>query len=321
MPPLRAGQETEVGLLLRNGKRFLPTYALWFEFAARPFERGEPARPESTITARGIDVWAALSRVPEAGARGTVHLRTRLDPGGEGEARLGIHAGAPGPPQDRAPRYRIALPVRVPEQADGHRPPQGGAGLAGSCGIPALRSGAGPGAPPASSSQTRAGDEGDMMALRRYEPGDSHRLIHWKASARMGRLLIRQFSAQSSEACSIWLVTDAAVWTRPDQFELLMSLAATLAQDLFRAGRLQAAAIDAGPRVAMRRVADLESFLDRLAEARPQPAARDAAAMAEERWRQGVNVLTFGARRRQGRRGIHQWKQGGRDLVPTSSSS
>src|SRR5208283_239836 len=40
MPPLRAGQETEVGLLLRNGKKFLPTYALWFEFAARPFERG-----------------------------------------------------------------------------------------------------------------------------------------------------------------------------------------------------------------------------------------------------------------------------------------
>jgi hypothetical protein len=93
--------------------------------------------------------------------------------------------------------------------------------------------------------------------------------------------------------CSIWLTTDAAVWTSPDQFELLMSFAATLAQDLFCAGRLQSAAIDAGPQVAMRRVADLESFLDRLAEARPLPAARGAAAAAGETGRQRLNIMTF----------------------------
>jgi hypothetical protein len=86
-PPLRAGQEAEVGLLLRNGKRFLPTYALWFEFAAGAFERRAPSRPESTITAKGIDVWAALRKAERASTTGTVHLRTRLDPGGE--ARLG----------------------------------------------------------------------------------------------------------------------------------------------------------------------------------------------------------------------------------------
>ena len=68
-PPLQAGQEAGLSLLLRNGKKFLPTYALWFEFAAGPFERREPPRPESTITAKGIDVWAALSKVTTAPAR------------------------------------------------------------------------------------------------------------------------------------------------------------------------------------------------------------------------------------------------------------
>jgi uncharacterized protein (DUF58 family) len=293
MPPLRAGQETEVGLLLKNGKRFMPTYALWFEFAARPFERGEPARPQTTFTARGVDVRAALSRVEEAGAGGTVHLRTRLDPGGEARldwaftpARrgllrielLGIGSLFPFGFLSKLTAIDLHREVPVwPAPVEYRR-----------------FAAAGPRRPSGELRQARAGDEGDLIALRRYEPGDSHRLIHWKASARMGRLLIRQFSAQSSEACSIWLTTDAAVWTRPDQFELLMSFAATLAQDLFRAGRLQSAAIDAGPQVAMRRVADLESFLDRLAEARPLPPAREAAGAAEGRWRQGANVLTFG---------------------------
>jgi uncharacterized protein (DUF58 family) len=139
----------------------------------------------------------------------------------------------------------------------------------------------------------RAGHEGETIALRQYEAGDSHRLIHWKASARSRRLLIRQFSSQNSDACSLWLRTDASVWPRPEQFELLMSFAATLAQDLFRAGRLQSAAIDAGPQVPVKRVADLEAFLDRLAEAKPlaRDPGRPAPPQGPERPR--PNLMTF----------------------------
>ncbi|HEY5079742.1 MAG TPA: DUF58 domain-containing protein, partial [Opitutaceae bacterium] len=135
----------------------------------------------------------------------------------------------------------------------------------------------------------RAGNEGEMIALRRYESGDSHRLVHWKASARTGKLLVRQFAAQSSEACSLWLRTDAQTWARPEQFELMLRFAATLAQDLFHSGRLQSATVDSEAPVAMKRVADLESFLDRLSEASPiSGEGRDAPVQGRR-----PNLLTF----------------------------
>src|SRR6185369_7661527 len=40
-PPLRAGHDTVFALELRNEKRFLPTYGLWFEFAARWVDLGK----------------------------------------------------------------------------------------------------------------------------------------------------------------------------------------------------------------------------------------------------------------------------------------
>jgi uncharacterized protein (DUF58 family) len=125
----------------------------------------------------------------------------------------------------------------------------------------------------------RAGSGGDLLALRRYATGDSHRLIHWKASARQGQLLVRQFAAEGSEGFSLWLQTDAAVWTRPEQFELCLSLVATLAEDLFRRGELIRVAINHEAPLPVRSVHDLEAFLDRLAELQPvqderQPAAQ-----------------------------------------------
>src|SRR5690606_12358547 len=103
----------------------------------------------------------------------------------------------------------------------------------------------------------RAGSGADLLALRRYTTGDSHRMIHWKASARTGTLLVRQMAAENAEGYSLWLRTDAGIWSRPEQFELLISFMATLAEDLFRAGRLLAVSIDNGPALPIRRVHDL----------------------------------------------------------------
>jgi uncharacterized protein (DUF58 family) len=286
-PPLRAGQQAEVNLLLRNTKGFLPTYALWFEFAAEPFRRDEPFRPESTITGKGIDVWATLKQVEEATATGTVHLRSRLEPGGS--ARLDwIFTPA------RRGLLRIELRGVGSLFPFGFLRKQAGTDLRRDVPVwPApveyrRFGGASPRRPAGELRQAKAGHEGEMIALRQYEHGDSHRLIHWKASARSGRLLIRQFSSQNSDACSIWLRTDAAVWPEPEQFELLLSFAATLAQDLFRAGRLLSTAIDGSPPVPTKRVTDLESFLDKLAEAKPLAGDLPAGA-----GRARFNLMTF----------------------------
>jgi hypothetical protein len=53
----------------------------------------------------------------------------------------------------------------------------------------------------------------------------------------------------------------------------MCSLAATLAEDFFRAGRLVAVVIDGEPPLPIRRRHDLDRFLDRLALVKPSAAA------------------------------------------------
>jgi uncharacterized protein (DUF58 family) len=286
-PPLRAGQAAEVGLVLRNRKGILPTYALWFEFFAAPVPRGEPARPETTFTSGDIDWREVMRRKEEGVGSGEVHLRSRLDPGGE--ARLDWSFTP-----ERRGLYRVEL------RSVGSLYPFGF--LRKNAAVELVREvhvwprevdyrvfqAAGARKPSGELQLARAGSEGDMIALRRYEPGDSHRLIHWKASARSGRLLIRQFSAQSSQACTLWVRTDAELWPRADQFELMLGLATSLAQDLFKHGRLAAAAIDDAPAMPVARLADLEAFLDRLSLVEPRADSQPASA---PRGRPRANLL------------------------------
>jgi uncharacterized protein (DUF58 family) len=301
-PPLRAGHDAVVVLDVRNQKRFLPTYGLWFEFLARPTDPTAVRRAESTLNASGADVRAALAKAEASELRGRLALSGRLEPGGDIRLEWVIKPEQRG--WLRAELVSVgslfpfgflrkdigtevaAAAVVWPAPVEYRRHP-----------VAVSRRSIG------GERMTRAGTGGDLLSLRRYNTGDSHRLIHWKASARTGTLLVRQMAAENAEGYSLWLRTDAGIWTRPEQFELLISFTATLAEDLFRAGRLLSVAIDHDAPVPTRRVHDLELLLDRLAVTKPlaEVASGGEYQVAKQ------NVMTFAP---EGARGVAVYVDG-----------
>lgn len=266
MPPFRVGQSAAVGLEVKNDKRLVPSYGLLFDLRST-------SEPVGT----------------------TLHLRERLDPRGEivtmdwviRPARRGMERVELSSVGSLFPfgflkkhisgnlhRDVVVWPAPVEYQrfaVPARQRPQTGERLA------------------------RLGHGGDLFSLRTYTAGDSHRLIHWKASARLRQLMVRQFAAESRASFALWLAVPAEIWSRHEQFELLCSFVVTLAEDLFKAGRLSAVAINDEPLQAVRRIGDLEAFFDRVAVLQPVEAARagSAAPFSATPGRPRRNLLTF----------------------------
>lgn len=78
----------------------------------------------------------------------------------------------------------------------------------------------------------------DLYALRDYLPTDSARLVHWKASARLGSLMVREFTREDD--CRVLLVLDphvsqnAAVADHPGRFERAVQICAGLAWHFYQ---------------------------------------------------------------------------------------
>lgn len=67
-------------------------------------------------------------------------------------------------------------------------------------------------------------------ALREYQPGDDRRYIHWRSSAKHGRLLVRQFLDTRRSHLAVIVDTSPEVYTGEDAaVELAISCAASLA--------------------------------------------------------------------------------------------
>lgn len=260
-PPLRAGRDHAVTVELHNGKKFLPSYGLWFEVAATGMKR--------------------TARIPLRGrldGQDSTTLEWTLRPAARGRLSVEVMSAASLFPfgflkklvGSQLKRDVLVWPAPVEYQrspvASWHQP----GGIERSM---------------------RAGQGGDLLALRSYARGDSNRLVHWKASARLRRLMVRQYAAETQTGFSLWLRTSADDWSRPEQFELMCSLAATMAEDLFRAGRLTSVAIDGEAPTPVRRMHDLERFMDRLALVKPvvQTYESTDATVSVRR----ANVLTF----------------------------
>lgn len=65
-------------------------------------------------------------------------------------------------------------------------------------------------------------------AIREYAAGDSRRQIHWKSTAKTGRLMVRQFEESRRSRMAIVLSLAQSDYADDDEFELAVSAAASL---------------------------------------------------------------------------------------------
>ena len=65
-------------------------------------------------------------------------------------------------------------------------------------------------------------------ALREYTPGDDRRNVHWKTTARTGRLMVRQFEETRRAHLLVVHDLDPRVWDEEEDFETSVSASASL---------------------------------------------------------------------------------------------
>lgn len=238
-PHLRAGEVTDVRVELWNANSLLPVYSLCF------------------------NVMGMASRVSR-----TLYQQERLDPGEHAQLdwlfepqTRGVETIAITSLESQFPfgflrksvwggvhRSVVVWPKRVAYEfkpLDGHHWRQQGR--------PVLRPGSGT----------------ELINLRNYLPGDPVRLMHWKASARLRRPMVRDMSEDNQASYLIFVETPARVWPDPEQFEVLCSVAASLAEDLYEHDQLWGAAINDQPVLPIRRLSDLHRFLELLVQVQP----------------------------------------------------
>jgi hypothetical protein len=73
-------------------------------------------------------------------------------------------------------------------------------------------------------------------ALRAYEPGDDRRYVHWRTSARTGQLMVRQFEETRRSQVALLFASDASYFASDDEFELAVSVLASLGVQIVRDG-------------------------------------------------------------------------------------
>ncbi len=85
----------------------------------------------------------------------------------------------------------------------------------------------------ASVTAPRAGSGTEVFGVRQYQPGDPLRRIHWRSTARLGELIVREFEPPGVQNVGIFLDPSP---TTPDGADQCARLAASEAWDCIRAG-------------------------------------------------------------------------------------
>ncbi|MFC4371823.1 DUF58 domain-containing protein [Citricoccus nitrophenolicus] len=84
-------------------------------------------------------------------------------------------------------------------------------------------------------------------ALRDYVPGDDRRHIHWKTVARTNKLMVRQFEETRRAHLALALSTNTSEYATENDFELAISVAASIGLEAFKEQRNLSIRSHAGP--------------------------------------------------------------------------
>lgn len=208
----RLGEPSVVRYRLRNRNRLMPAYALTIEEVDRETRKGPRESWPAFFS-------APSAFVPQARARRDVTSEALMMPRARGVATLRvirISSTFPFGLMRKSMVYEqiasaTVLPARVTL-----------------CG--ALRRDVRACAESGTQVSTRVGMGDDFFGIREYVPGDPPRQIAWRASARVGELLVRQTSAPAPHR--LWVVLDLRSESRTDwSFELAIAAGAELLRD------------------------------------------------------------------------------------------
>ena len=135
---------------------------------------------------------------------------------------------------------------------------------------------------------TRALSDSDMSfhALRDYVAGDDRRHIHWKTSARIGTLMVRQFEDTRRTHTAIALSTSTDDYASADEFELAVAAVASIGVQALRDERDLTVLAGAGAL----RVSAPPRFLDDCSGLEAGPAGRAYASLPQWVSRQAADA-------------------------------
>ena len=85
--------------------------------------------------------------------------------------------------------------------------------------------------------QNLSSSDVSFHALREYVPGDDRRSVHWRTTARTGKLMVRQFEETMRAHLLILLSTVENDYATPEDFELAVSTAGSLGVSALREER------------------------------------------------------------------------------------
>lgn len=148
--------------------------------------------------------------------------------------------------------------------------------------------------------------EGDFHGLRDWRSGDAQRWIHWRTSARLGELMVRQFEQHRDDDLAVlvdlWQPTKASEADRA-RVEEVVSFAATVVSDQCRRGGGQMLLSTAGREITMARGPASMALLQDASEALAVAEATDGDRVPEllagtlDRMRPRTSVLLISTRK------------------------